>query len=246
MKKTIKNLIQAYKFKKSYRDFLKSIKGENRFELNWKDRYPCLNDNTSYTGFDRHYIYHPAWAARIIRKIAPEIHVDISSTLYFASILSAFVPVRFYDFRPANLNLSELESLKANLLNLDFPDNSIASLSCMHTVEHIGLGRYGDPIDYNGDIKAMSELARVLAPDGNLLFVVPVGDKSIIQFNAHRIYSKNQIIEQFSKLGLQLVEFTLIPENEKDGGLVKDPSNELLQAQKYGCGCFWFTKANSI
>lgn len=242
MKKTIKNLIQTYKFKKSYRDFRKSIKGGTRFELKWKDRYPCLNDNTSYTGFDRHYIYHPAWAARIIEKIKPEIHIDISSTLYFSSILSAFVPVKFYDFRPAELFLTGLESLKANLLNLNFTDNSIASLSCMHTVEHIGLGRYGDPIDYNGDIKAMSELARVLTQGGNLLFVVPVGKKSIIQFNAHRIYTKEQIVSQFNKFGLELVEFALIPEEEADGGLVINPSQDLLSKQKYGCGCFYFTK----
>lgn len=242
MRKFLRDLFLKYQFKESYRKFIRNKTGESRFETNWEDRYPCLNDNTSYTGFDRHYIYHPAWAARIIRKVTPEIHIDISSTLYFSSILSAFVPVRFYDFRPAKLILSELKSLKADLLNLDFKDNSISSLSCMHTVEHIGLGRYGDPLDYDGDIKAMSELARVLAPDGSLLFVVPVGRKSIIQFNAHRIYTKDQIIDQFKALGLTLVEFTLIPEDENDGGLIVNPSQNLLNKQKYGCGCFWFKK----
>src|SRR3546814_5444426 len=59
-----------------------------RFTLEETDFYPCLNDNTSYTGFDRHYVYHPAWAARILRRINPEKHIDISSTLYFCSLLS--------------------------------------------------------------------------------------------------------------------------------------------------------------
>lgn len=120
-----------------------------------EDLFPCLNDNTEYTGFDAHYIYHPAWAARIVKQISPSIHIDISSTLHFCSILSAFIPVKFYDYRPAILDLDNLNSLKADLMNLPFEDNSIESISCMHTVEHIGLGRYGDPLDPMGDIKAI-------------------------------------------------------------------------------------------
>lgn len=242
MKNIIRKLLLKYKFKKSYKEFIRNNTGESRFEINWNDRYPCLNDNTNYTGFDRHYIYHPAWAARIIKKINPDLHIDISSSLHFSTIISAFVPVKFYDFRPAKIILSGLESLRADLLNLDFEDNSIDSLSCMHTVEHIGLGRYGDHIDYSGDIKAMAELSRVLSFNGNLLFVVPIGNSSIIQFNAHRIYTKDQIIDHFNTLGLQLLEFALIPEDENDGGLVLEPTQNLLKKQKYACGCFWFTK----
>lgn len=214
----------------------------NRFIMKYEDRHICLNDDTTFTGYDRHYIYHPAWAAIIIKEINPIFHVDISSTLHFCSILSSFIPVKFYDYRPADLVLDNLESQHADLLNLEFEDNSIESLSCMHTVEHIGLGRYGDTLNYDGDLKAMSELSRVLAINGNLLVVVPVGSKAIIQFNAHRIYTKEQIADIFSDLGLTLKEFTLIPESGEDGGLVKEPSKELLSRQKYACGCFWFVK----
>lgn len=236
-------ILAKYNFLKTFRKFkIENDKYKIRFDLKWKDRYPCLFDNTSTTGFDRHYIYHLAWASRLIKMSNPSKHVDISSSLYFCSILSAFIPVEFYDYRPANLVLSGLNSERADLLHLHFPDNSISSISCMHTVEHVGLGRYGDSIDYEGDLKAMSELARVLAIDGNLFFVVPIGDKSIIQFNAHRIYTKNQVIEHFNSLNLELKEFTLIPENGIDGGLVLDPSIELLSKQKYSCGCFLFTR----
>lgn len=102
------------------------------------------------------------------------------------------------------------------------------------------LGRYGDPLDYDADIEAVKELTRVLAVGGTLLFVVPLGAKDIICFNAHRIYSKDQVLNLFS--GLELEESTLIPEDEADGGLVTNPSKELLEKQFYGCGCFWFTK----
>ncbi|TDG35299.1 DUF268 domain-containing protein [Pedobacter changchengzhani] len=200
---------------------------------------PFLNDKTSNTSFDPHYIYHPAWAARILAKTRPAFHIDISSTVSFCSIVSAFIPVRFYDYRPAKIQLSELAMGKADLMALPFADNSVESISCMHTVEHIGLGRYGDPIDYDGDIKAMKELARVLAPAGNLLFVVPVGFRRI-EFNAHRIYQYEDIIETFPSL--EIVEFSLVPDDYEDKGLILNATKSEVNAQAWGCGCFWFTK----
>lgn len=216
------------------------MKTSKRFLLERENFYPCLYDNTEFTGFDRHYIYHPAWAARIVQEIRPVKHIDISSTLHFCSILSAFVPVAFYDYRPANLTLENLSSSFADLTELPFETASVESISCMHTIEHIGLGRYGDPLDYDGDLKAIAELKRVVAIGGNLLFVVPLGYQSVICFNAHRIYSKSQVLELFADM--ELMEFTLIPEDENDGGLVVNPSDDLLRKQFYGCGCFWFKK----
>jgi hypothetical protein len=214
--------------------------GQDRFMHSWSQRMLMLQDKTEATGFDRHYVYHPAWAARILASTRPEYHIDISSTLHFCSIVSAFIPVHFYDYRPANLTLTGLATGAKDLTQLDFPDGSIGSLSCMHTVEHIGLGRYGDPIDHDGDLKAIRELTRVLAPGGHLLFVVPTGHRNALIYNAHRIYTRDAIVSYFSSL--QLVEFTLIPEHPTDGGLVPNPSDSLMNRQEYGCGCFWFRK----
>jgi SAM-dependent methyltransferase len=224
-------------------DFLRfrqrSIKNGERFSLCWKDRYACLHDKTATTPFDRHYVFHTAWAARALAQTKPEFHVDISSFIYFSSLVSAFIPVRYYDYRPANLQLNNLTSEAADLLRLPFENGSIKSLSCMHVVEHVGLGRYGDPLAPDGDLKAIAELNRVLAQGGYLLFVVPVG-KPKIMFNAHRIYSYDQIMEYFA--GLELMEFALIPDSPKDGGLIRHADREMASAQNYGCGCFWFKK----
>ncbi len=228
-------IVDFYQFKK----FNNQI--SNRFSVSLRDLYPCLHEKTVKTDFDHHYVYHTAWAARIISKIKPKIHIDISSFIYFSSIISAFNPVKFYDYRPIDLQLKNLSCEAADLLNLPFENESIHSLSCMHVIEHIGLGRYGDQLDYDGDLKAISELKRVLSVEGNLLFVVPIG-KPKIMFNAHQIYSYNQIIEYFSDLKLE--EFVLIPDNPKDGGLIYDASKEILDSQNYGCGCFWFRKIN--
>jgi SAM-dependent methyltransferase len=211
------------------------------FTVHWTNRLPCLEDRTATTGFDRHYVYHPAWAARILARTRPEIHIDISSTLYFVSLVSAFVPVRFYDYRPADLHLPGLACERADLLALPFPDRSVRSLSCMHVVEHVGLGRYGDPLDPEGDLRAMRELERVLAPGGDLLFVVPVG-RPLIRFNGHRIYAYEQVTGGFPQL--QLAEFTLIPETFADGSPLTGATPERVARENYACGCFWFRRAS--
>ena len=212
---------------------------EDRLYISWKDRYPCLNDSTASTGFDHHYVYHPAWAARILARTNPKKHVDISSSLHFCTIVSAFIPVEFYDYRPAALDLSGLSSASADLLALPFADSSVESLSCMHVVEHVGLGRYGDPLDAAGDLKAIKELTRVLACGGNLLFVVPIG-RAKIRFNAHRIYSYEQVVSYFP--GLRLRDFSLITDDDKGGKLINNADKAAADLQEYGCGCFWFEK----
>ncbi len=209
---------------------------DNRFPIEARDIYPCLGDKLPKTPFDHHYTYHPAWAARVLAKTKPASHVDFSSILSFGAVVSAFIPTTFYDYRPAELKLSNWESGFADLCNLAMKSDSLPSVSCMHTVEHIGLGRYGDPLDPQGDLKAMAELKRVVQPGGDLLFVTPVG-RERIEFNAHRIYSYQQIINNFAPL--QLVEFALIPDK---GGLIENAAPGLVAQQQYGCGCFWFKK----
>ena len=228
-------------FRKDYYTLLhQAQQSRTRFTLAEADLYPCLHDRTTITPIDRHYIYHPAWAARVIARTSPARHIDISSTLHFSTMLSAFVETEFYDYRPAQVELDRFYSAKADLTQLFFGDDSVPSLSCMHTVEHIGLGRYGDPIDYDADLKAMKELARVLAPGGNLLFVTPIGKEDKIHFNAHRIYTARAIKTCFETFGLRLREFTYLA--QKSGGLRVEQVETFQTTDSYGCGCFWFTK----
>ena len=239
--KGIKNIWDTVKMLPAYRrefgEFRKlSSTHAARFPLAWEKRYPCLTDKTNETPFDNHYVYHPAWAARVLAQTKPDFHIDISSTLHFCSIISAFIPVKFYDYRPAALKLSSLTSERGDLMSLPFESSTVGSISCMHTIEHIGLGRYGDPLDYDGDIKAINELIRVTKPRGDILFVTPVG-KSVLLFNAHRIYSYLQIIACFE--GCELREFSLIPEK---GAIINNADPKLVENETYGCGCFWFKK----
>ena len=226
-----------WRFVSDFLAFRRLSRIHNRpFTLRWKDRYPVLDERTSETAFEPHYTYHPAWAARVIARTKPAMHVDIASTLHFCGMLSAFVPVEFYDMRPARLTLSNLTSRRADLLSLPFPDESIESISCMHVVEHVGLGRYGDPLDPIGDLKAMAELQRVVAVGGSLLFVVPVG-RPCIRYNAHRIYGYEEVAKRFARLRMR--QFALI---DDEGQFTVDARPGDADSQENGCGCWWFTK----
>jgi SAM-dependent methyltransferase len=225
-------------FREELDQFVEMAASAPRLPVKLDDINPQLSDRASVTPIDRHYTYHPAWAARVLAKTRPKKHVDISSIVSFCAVVSAFIPVEFYDFRPAPVQLDGLFVGAADLTQLHFPSDSIASLSCMHVIEHIGLGRYGDPLDPDGDLKAISELVRVLAPGGDLLVATPVG-RPRVEFNAHRVYDHEAFISYFAPL--QLVEFALIEEGGNNG-LIVTPSPEAVRMESYGCGCFWLRK----
>jgi SAM-dependent methyltransferase len=204
----------------------------------WRERLFVLHNRTTHTSFDRHYVYHTAWAMRQLLRLAPEKHVDISSSLYFVALGSAVIPMVHLDYRPPLLFLDNLECSNGDLMALPFGDGTVPSLSCLHVIEHVGLGRYGDPVDPTADANACVELERVLSPGGTLLFVTPVGRPRVV-FNAHRIYSFGMIQKLFR--GLEMREWALIPDDSKLG-ILPNADPEVVDAQSYGCGCFVFQK----
>ncbi|WP_448192906.1 DUF268 domain-containing protein [Azospirillum sp. sgz301742] len=224
----------------SFNRFAEQGASRPRFVLDWNRRHPVLDEDTPQTSLDRHYFYHTAWASRVLRKTAPALHHDFSSLLYFLAAASAWVPITFCDIRPAAIQLDNVTVRREDLMALSFADASIESLSCMHVVEHVGLGRYGDEVDYDGDLKAVAELKRVAAPGGNILFVVPVGHEPTVIFNAHRVYSWDGVLAMFD--GCTAVETALISGRADRGGLIHSPSPADLADETYGCGCFWFRK----
>ena len=226
-------------FRAEFERFKPMSRARRGLAVRWEDTNPCLDDRTDRCGFDRHYVYHTGWAARVIAQTRPAKHVDVSSSLYFASIASAFVPVDYYEYRPVNLSLPGLRAATADLLALPFAAASVESISCMHVIEHVGLGRYGDPLDADGDLKAIAELRRVVARDGSILFVVPVGRPRVV-FNAHRIYGFDQVLGYFE--GMDLEQFALIPDGRFNRGIVMNPDEDFVAEQNYGCGCFWFRR----
>jgi SAM-dependent methyltransferase len=222
------------------REFRRFAAGDTRFDVRWRNRNMIYQLEAETNSFSPGYLYHMSWAARVLAAAPPKRHVDIASWVYFPALVSAFMPIDFYEFQPSAVRLDNLECGTADLTALQFEDNSIDSLSCMHTVEHIGLGRYGDPIDPEGDLKAMRELSRVLAPGGQLLFVVPTGPPRV-EFNAHRHYAYAQVLAAFPDL--RLVEFSYIPSDVMTRGPIPNASEADVLADRWaGDGCYLFRK----
>ena len=138
------------------------------------------------------------------------------------------------------IGLVNFNSKFGDLMSFPFGDGELQSVSCMHVVEHVGLGRYGDSQDYDGDVKAIAELKRIVKSGGDLLLVVPVGAPEIV-FNAHRIYSYAQMLGNFE--GFEPKEFSLITDFGSPEGMVENAPPGLVCQQEYGCSCFWFRKS---
>jgi SAM-dependent methyltransferase len=173
--------------------------------------FPCLDDGTSETPLDKHYFYQDTWAARKIFEIAPKRVVDVGSTALLVGIISQFVPTISVDVRPLPVSLPGLTCKNASITDLPFEDSSVELMSSMCVIEHIGLGRYGDELDTQGSNKAFREVSRVLARDGHFLFSVPLSHVPGVSFNAHRIFSKQQVQALLPDFVLQEEQF-LFPE----------------------------------
>jgi hypothetical protein len=175
---------------------------------------------------------------RRVTATAPRLHVDVASQVIFANLLGAMCPVIFVDYRPLEARLSGLQCMGGSLLQLPFASGSITSLSCLHVIEHVGLGRYGDPLNPQGTQLAARELVRVLGPGGNLFLATPVG-RPRVSFNAHRIHMAEMIRELFSEL--ELVEFSGIHD---DGRYVEHAEPSVFSDSSYACGLFWFRRSD--
>jgi hypothetical protein len=197
-------------------------------------------DPTTQSG-GGHYFFQDIWALRKLSKQPPIEHHDVGSRLDgFVGQLTAICPVVFWDIRPPSFKLPGFKYQQGSVLSLPIEDQSLASLSCLHTAEHIGLGRYGDPLDPAGTDKTLVELSRVLAPAGRLLFSMPVGREET-QFNGQRIWPPRRPIERLA--GLELLEFSAVNDA---GEFLQKISPDDVATQKYACGLYEFRRPAAI
>jgi hypothetical protein len=202
------------------------------------DLYPQLGDRWAPAGAAKgDYFHQDLWFARKVFESSVLQHVDIASRVDgFVAHCAVFTKVLYVDVRPLPCDIGNVEMRTGYLGRLPFDDASIPSLSCLHVVEHVGLGRYGDPIDPQGTLKAMADLRRVLAPRGNLYLGLPIGRERVC-FNAHRIISPDTVMRAMS--GLELAEFAAVDDK---GRLVEHCRPEAYQNVEYSCGLFHFRR----
>ena len=209
------------------------------FKANLKGFYFTTNDKYLPAGsINNHYFFQDMWAAKKLFNDGVKKHVDVGSRIDgFVAHILPFCNVDYVDIRELEKVDEKLNFIQGSILDLPYDSNSIISLSCLHVIEHIGLGRYGDPIDPEGYITAAKELSRVLSVDGTLYFSTPTGQENLY-FDAHRVFNPNTISAIFHDLDLLSFDFI----DDKSKGINYNASfNDVLDL-KYGCGLYKFTK----
>lgn len=202
------------------------------FSIDMTYRLPMLADKTSHTPLDSIYFHQDSWGVRQIAALKPQKHVDVGSSAMTMAMVAQFVPVTMVDIRPLPYQTEGLDFLEGSILDLPFASDSVESISSLCVVEHIGLGRYGDPLDVWGSEKAIAELQRVTRPGGHIVFSVPVDEISRIYFNAHRAFTPTYLKSLFH-------DCTLVNEAYIYQGVLEktwDP------AKGYGVGLFLYRK----
>lgn len=176
------------------------------------DFLPCLYDWYEEGGATKNeYFWQDLHVARKIYIANPEKHVDIGSRIDgFVAHVASFREIEVFDIRPVTSLVPEVIFRQADLMN---PTELLAqycdSLSCLHALEHFGLGRYGDPIDPDGYVAGLANMAKILRPGGLFYLSVPVG-KERVEFNAHRIFNPRSLVRLAAANGLLLRELAWI------------------------------------
>lgn len=159
--------------------------------------YPCLDDKHAASGeASGHYFHQDLLVARRIFARKPERHIDVGSRIDgFVAHVAAFRSIEVLDIRPLHHRIPNVVFTQADLM-APSPEHlaSADSVSCLHALEHFGLGRYGDPIDPDGHLKGLRGLRDLLRPGGMLYLSVPMGTQRV-EFNAHRVFALPYLLD---------------------------------------------------
>lgn|SRR5215469_1711872 len=218
---------------KTYRRMVRKQNLDERVALG--SFHACIFDKEAAAGHVDGYLFQDTWCARKVALAKPRVHVDVGSTLLAMAVMAQYTNVVLVDIRPLQISLPGLSFRVGTLLDLPFDSDSVDSISSLNVVEHVGLGRYGDPLDPLGTDRACQELARVLKPGGALYVAVPIARHANTYFNAHRVFTRAGFAAKLPTLFL--VEECFATER----GLITPKEYEDI-GMPYAYGCFQFSK----
>lgn len=207
--------------------------------------YPVLNEKFAESGTaSGHYFHQDLLIAQRIFFNQPKKHVDIASRVDgFVAHVASFRPIEVFDIRPLSNHIQNIVFVQANLMLLDSQFINYAdSVSCLHVIEHFGLGRYNDPIDIDGHLKGLDNIYQILKPGGLFYFSTPIG-KQRIEFNAHRVFDVNYLLKIFS-LKYEIIQFSYVDDK---GDLYRNVELSTTKVNEnfgctFGCGIFEMRK----
>lgn len=240
------------------RSALVNLRGLPRVRRDWKDyesqrraarapdEFPILGRMPIAGEWDReageasgHYFHQDLLVARDVHRRAPERHIDIGSSIYgFVSHVASFREIEVIDIRSVPQSVEGIRFIRADITALPSEFDRIAdSVSCLHALEHLGLGRYGDRVDYEGWRKGLSNIARLLRPGGIAYLGVPIGAIQRVEFNAHRVFAVPFMTGELERM-FDIVDFSYVD----DAGALHDhvslSTDEASDSfgLTYGCG----------
>ncbi len=249
------NWIFAEQFGVDLRKALRSALGVPRYVrdlLRFRSGYagriellPCLHDWHQEGGSTKlEYFWQDLLVARKIFAAKPERHVDVGSLVGgFVAHVASFRDIEVFDVRPINAQIPGVTFKQADLMQpvpgmADYCD----SLSCLHALEHFGLGRYGDPIDSKGFEHGFVNMAALLKNKGIFYLSVPIGIDRV-EFNAHRVFDPRAIVKLATQHSLRLSSLTVIHTGGRLETIAHDEAQlASLAAQRYALGLFVFQK----
>lgn len=211
--------------------------------------YPCLKDKKAQSGIARgHYFHTDLYIAQCISQNKPETHIDVGSRIDgFVAHVASFRKIHVIDIRPLKNTISNIEFIQTDIMS-PVPEelhNSCDSLSCLHALEHFGLGRYGDPVMYDGYLEGFHNMTHILKPGGKLYLAVPIGPQRI-EFNAHRVFSVKYLLSMI-EIHYTVEQFSFVDDS---GQLHRDTALDKKKIKEnygcwYGCGIFEIKKTST-
>ncbi len=202
-----------------------------------------LNDFYSESGVSKgDYFHQDLLVAGFVNKNKPKRHIDIGSRIDgFVSHVASFRKIEVIDIRPLEIKSHKnIKFIKCDLTS-DIKLPKTDSLSCLHAIEHFGLGRYGDPININGHLIALNKLINMVESKGILYISFPIGRKNEVHFNSQRVFGARMITDlNIVKEKLKLIRFDYV--DEYGHLILKSNLKEFLSNNIYGCGIYTFKK----
>lgn len=235
-------------FPEYVRDLVKFRRGyRGRLILN-----PYLGDRYKEGGSTKNeYFWQDLLVAQRIFREQPLRHVDVGSRVDgFVAHVASFRHIEVFDIRPVTSDLPGVVFRQADLMSVDAVDAICGasggycdSLSCLHAIEHFGLGRYGDPVDPIGYRRGIENLSKLLLPGGRLYLSTPVGSERV-EFNANWVFDPNTIVTIANAVGLRLDELTVLDQQGGHETVVRPTAEKLdsLAKEHYRLGIFNFLK----
>lgn len=212
------------------------------FEIRDEYLWPIISDKYAKAGTINNYFWQDLWAAKLIYKSGKRRHFDIGSRIdgFIAHLLAMDIDVTLFDIREFPGEVEGLHTIIDNATMLkQVSDGSIESMSALCSLEHFGLGRYGDPIDPEACFKCFDAIQKKIKPDGNLYLSVPVG-KERVEFNAHRVFYANTILECFQDM--QLIEYSCVSEGKLEWNVAIHKYDTDSHNGEFRYGLFYFKK----